>query len=104
RADSFVTNASTSAIATRIFTDRSECGSATVSWSRSRESSLSIDAQSRLVRSRISDFRSVNSLNAGKLGHRLGRKIRQQAAFDHGATSDMLQICAMMFHFPLNRE
>jgi hypothetical protein len=38
------------------------------------------------------------SLYAGKLGHRRGRKIRQEASFDHDATSDTFQICAMTFH------
>ena len=40
------------AIATRIFTMPSAIGSATVNWSRSRESSLSIEHQSRARRSR----------------------------------------------------
>src|SRR2546426_6193955 len=44
---------STSATATRIFTTPSVIGCATVSWSRSRESSLSIEAQRRPRRSRI---------------------------------------------------
>ena len=42
------------------------------------------------------------SLYAGKLGHRRGRKLRQEASFDHGATSDILEISAMAFHFPFN--
>jgi hypothetical protein len=42
--DSLFTRGSTSATATRIFTLLSGKASATVSWSRSRESSLSIDA------------------------------------------------------------
>jgi hypothetical protein len=43
-----------------------------------------------------------SSLYAGKLGYRRGRKIRQEAAFDHGATSDILEICTMTFHLPFN--
>ena len=38
------------------------------------------------------------SLYAGKLGHRRGGKIRQEASFDHDATSDTFEICAMTFH------
>jgi hypothetical protein len=45
-----------------------------------------------------------SSLYAGKLGYRRGRKIRQEAAFDHGAPSDILEIYAMTFHVPLNLE
>jgi hypothetical protein len=45
-----------------------------------------------------------SSLYAGKLGHRRGRKIRQETAFDHNATSDTLEICTMIFHVPLNLE
>jgi len=51
-ADPFFTVSATSAIATRTFVP-SATDSATLSWSRSRESSLSIEHQSRPVRSRI---------------------------------------------------
>src|SRR3989441_11373377 len=47
------TKASTSATATRIFVAPCALGSATESWSRWRESSLSIEAQRRLRRSRM---------------------------------------------------
>jgi hypothetical protein len=42
------------------------------------------------------------SLYAGQLGHRRGRKIRQEVAFDHGTTSDTPEICTMAFHLPFN--
>jgi hypothetical protein len=43
-------------------------------------------------------------LYAGKFGHRRGREIRQEASFDHGATSDLPEICAMTSHIPFNLE
>jgi hypothetical protein len=43
-----------------------------------------------------------STLYAGQLGHRRGRKIRQEASFDHGAASDILEISAITFHFPFN--
>jgi hypothetical protein len=45
-----------------------------------------------------------SSLYADKLGYHRSRKIRQEAAFDHGAPSDILEIYAMTFHVPLNLE
>jgi hypothetical protein len=41
---------------------------------------------------------SSSRLHTSKLGHRRGRKIRQEASFDHGAASDILEISAMAFH------
>jgi hypothetical protein len=39
-----------------------------------------------------------------KLSHRGSRKIRQEAAFDHGSPSNALKVCTMMFHFAPNLE
>ncbi len=80
-AEPFVTNASTSAIATRIFTVPPAMGSATESWSRSRESSLSMDAQSRARKSRIaaSDAmagRVIRLASAMTAGEKSGRSPR----------------------------
>jgi hypothetical protein len=58
-AEPIFTTASTSATATRILTAPSAIGSATESWSRSRESSLSIEHQRRPRRSRIEGSVSV---------------------------------------------
>src|SRR5437867_4231051 len=52
-AEPFLTRASTSATATRIRTEPPGAGSTTESWSRSRESSLSIEHHTRSRRSRI---------------------------------------------------
>src|SRR5712691_9165782 len=80
-AEPFLTNASTSAIATRIFTVPPAMGSATESWSRSRESSLSMDAQSKARKSRIAApdavagcvIRLVSAMTAGEKSGRSPR-------------------------------
>ncbi len=69
--------------------------SATVSWSRSRESSLSIDAHSSPRRSRICGIggadTGIEMLRLGQLG---GRKLRQQAAVEHRAVGDALEVAS----------
>ena len=80
-AEPFRTMASTSAIATRIFTAPSGIASATVSWSRSRESSLSIEAQGRLRRSRRpagspAAVARIPSSSASTVGEKSGSKPR----------------------------
>ena len=88
---------STSAIATRMRTAPSASGCATDSWSRSRESSLSIEHHRSERRSRISGARSVAArvMPASCARDRRG-EIRLESVIEHRLARDALQLSAVV--------
>ena len=108
-AEPALTTASTSATATRIFILPPGSASATVSWSRSRESSLSIEAHSKLAEvANLAIARGGRGLNPAELAHGLGGEVGQQAAIDHHPAGDSLQYGTVLFagriHGPASRQ
>ena len=96
-ADPSLTSRSTSATATRTFTEFPGSASDTVSWSRSRESSLSREHQRRSRRSRTGSWSCCRGRGqVVELGEGFGGKVREQAPVKHRLPGDLLQQRAVL--------
>ena len=91
----FGTTVSTSAMAMKIVTAPFPPSRATVSWSRSRDSSLSMEHQGRSRRSRSSRLYR-GRLQRGKLVTDLRGEVGQEAAIDHRPPGDVTQDLQMV--------
>ena len=90
---------STSAIATRILVAPPGSASATDSWSRSRESSLSIEHHGFSRRSRVLGIDRAEIVGQlPDLGHRGVGEVGRQAALQHRPVRDGTQVASHVAH------